>query len=386
MQRKIGSITLFALAMLAAVVVARLGFWSPIPPPLPSGAPRQVAAHLSALEGKVQWKRQGTLDWLSARKQTALAAGDQVRTSPGAAAEITFLDGFVVRVARDTLVSIETPVRHDRRTVLGVRAGYVTGDANDGGSQAEINTPVARWRGVSGEAPPAVDIGVQSSRDTTVSQRRGSGEVVSADGTQRTLHPRTGVKVARDGTAAAVEELPETPDLLSPPHGSTLSYPDPAHAVTRLRWRAVPGAASYRLWVDHGGFFLQPAIDQGDIREPQWELSGLPDGKYYWKVASIDRQGRESTSEFARFAIVDTRAPPPLVIDIFETRGNVVRLSGRTQPGSAVTINGQAVDVRSDGRFAEFVALARGRARTVVVRSSTPTGLVVEEKRQVEGS
>jgi hypothetical protein len=285
MQRKTGSITLFALAMLAALVVARLGFWSPTPPPPPSGTSRQVAAHISALEGRVQWKRQGTLDWLSARRQTALAAGDQIRTSPDAAAEITFLDGFVVRVARDTLVSIETPVRHDRRTVLGVRAGYVSGDANDGGAHAEIKTPVARWKGVSGGAPPAVDIGVQSSRDTTVNQRRGRGEVVSEDGTQRRLEPRTGVEVARDGTAAAVQDLPETPDLLSRPHGSTLSYPDPTHAVTRLHWRGVPGAASYRLWVDHGGFFLQPAIDQTDIREPPWELTGLPEGKYYWKVA-----------------------------------------------------------------------------------------------------
>ena len=61
----------------------------------------------------------------------------------------------------------------------------------------------------------------------------------------------------------------------------------------------------------------------------------------------------------------------------------VVRVTGRTSPLAALTVDGVAVRVQSDGSFGEYVRLgARGE---VVVRATTRDGRVSEQTRQPRG-
>jgi len=71
-----------------------------------------------------------------------------------------------------------------------------------------------------------------------------------------------------------------------------------------------------------------------------------------------------------------------LVIEAFEARSNVLRLVGKTEPGTRLTVNGDPVTVQPDGTFREFVTLARKQGeQRVVIRATSPSGGVAEETR-----
>jgi hypothetical protein len=176
--------------------------------------------------------------------------------------------------------------------------------------------------------------------------------------------------------------MPTAPNLLTPAHGTALMYPEPQHSTTRLTWETVAEAASYHLLVDHGGFFLAPILDQKGISDPAWELTALPDGRYYWKVAAVGKNGGETFSTFFSFSITRTPGSPPLlVLDQFEARGNVLHIVGRTTPGAAITINGQSADVTANGDFSEYVSLPGTGHQAVTIRATDSHGRATEVTR-----
>ena len=87
-------------------------------------------------------------------------------------------------------------------------------------------------------------------------------------------------------------------------------------------------------------------------------------------MAAVDKDGAEgSFSDFARFTVSrpqggarGTGDPPPLVIESIEVRQNILQVRGRTEPGATLTVNGQRVDVASDGAFNEFIQLPAEKA------------------------
>ena len=133
------------------------------------------------------------------------------------------------------------------------------------------------------------------------------------------------------------------------------------------------------------------AMDRGGIADSSVQLQGLDTGKYYWRVAAVDKEGVEGAySEFARFTVVRRGGPgnaggppPPLAIQELELRTNILQIKGRTEPGATVTVNGQRVDVQSDGSFNEFITLDKPGRQMVVVRSTGLAGGVNEQRRQV---
>jgi hypothetical protein len=390
MDLKSGRVRLAAAtATLAVVFVAGwYGLQGPRPSPSPEPTTPKAAAHLTAFEGAVKVKRRGTVEWIVPPHAMGLAAGDLVLTAPRAAAEITYLDGFVVRVHPDTLLTIEPLSSDSRAPALELRAGTIVGDAIKGGASSVIDTGSARWEG-SGDAadPPLVDMHALPSTETTIDQRRGRARLVPRDGTARGLEPRTRVVVDAQGRPGPSRLLPPAPVLLSPPPATALSYRDIAHGVTHLTWSTVPEAASYHLLVDHGGFFLQPVVDRAGITRTSWDLTGVPEGRYYWKVAAVGKDGAESFSDFSRFTLVQAAGgPPTLVVDVFETRENVLHLAGRTDPGATLTVNGQRIEVRADGTFGEFIALPRAGGQTVSIRAVGPGGEATEQTRNTSGS
>jgi hypothetical protein len=118
------------------------------------------------------------------------------------------------------------------------------------------------------------------------------------------------------------------------------------------------------------------------------ELRGLEVGTHYWKVAAVDKDGVEgSFSEFASFRVTrpTTAAvaapPPPLNLEPLEARGNILQVKGKTEAGASLTVNGQRIDVASDGTFNEFITLEPGARPLVVIRATGLNGGVNEQKR-----
>jgi hypothetical protein len=153
----------------------------------------------------------------------------------------------------------------------------------------------------------------------------------------------------------------------------------------------VAGAAAYHVMVDYSPYFNRPLVDRTGWRESSMELRGLDVGKYYWRVAAVDKDSVEGNySDFARFTVGRPTGagrgegpPPTLLVEPLDGRQNIVQVKGRTEPGATVTVNGQRVDVASDGVFNEFISLEKAGRQTVVIRATGINGGVREERRPV---
>jgi hypothetical protein len=390
--------TALAIVLLVAGGVA-FYFWQkdrPLEVPALDPVAVQPTAHFSAIEGTVKVKMVGTFEWVTADSSMALKKSDIVRTGPGSAAEIKFFDGTMVAVGADSLIMIEAsssdPV--SRKAKVGWRVSNGTVDfkvpARFGpGGEAEITTPTVTARA---DSAAAGAISVQQSGESDV--RVYDGRMVASTRTGDTvpLAANEAFTVDASGRAGPQVKLPEVPVLLAPANMSEVAYQDPVRALTLLAWKPVTEAAAYHVMLDYSPYFNRPLVDQSGIKESSVEVRGLDPGKYYWQVAAVDKDGVVGRfSAFSRFAVTRPNAgsaaaggpPPPLVIESLDVRDNILQVKGRTEPGASVTVNGQRIDVQSDGAFNEFIQMAKAGRQYVVIKAVGINGGAKEERRSV---
>ncbi len=383
------------IAGAALAVVAALAGWvlfgrgQPEPPAPPRSV--ETGARFIAIEGSVQVKHAGTLEWIDATTAVVLRRNDLVRTGAGATADILFVGGDEISLRPDSLTTIEessqNPVSRQYRVALSIQSGeanFRTAGRTVPG-ETTIATPTVR---TTAERDTVGNIQVAESGDTGIRIFQGAGRAETTSGQQIQLASNEGLQVAADGTAGPKTALPSVPALVAPPEGSSLSYPDPSQATTLFLWNPVPGASSYRVMVDYSPSFARPLEDRQGFEGSQLELRGLDSGKYHWKVAAVDSDGTEGQfTPTATFLV--TRAPrtpakpPPLVVETVELRGNILHVRGQTAPGASLTLNGLRIDVQPDGSFNEFVMFEAGAATTVALRSTAVSGAVTEQERPV---
>ncbi|HYU41192.1 MAG TPA: FecR domain-containing protein [Vicinamibacteria bacterium] len=375
-------------------------FW---PREAPGAAPVEAppatvtTARFTTLEGNVKVKTVGTFEWVNADRAMVLRKSDLVRTGPGSAAEITFFDGTVVHVRPDSLITIEEtsedPSTKRRKVAWHISSGEVQFNAprpGAGGSEREISTPTLR---TTTREAAAGGVAVQESGESNIKLYSGTAKVETKTGETLQLEANTQVKVDAAGKAAPAHSLPPVPALLAPQHQTEITYQDPARATTLLVWKPVPGAAGYHVMLDYNAYFNRPLVDRSGITESSVEVRGLDVGKYYWRVAAVDKDGVEgSFSDFARFTVSrpqggarGTGDPPPILIESIEVRQNILQVRGRTEPGATLTVNGQRVDVAADGGFNEFIQLPAEKAgrQIVVFRAVGINGGVAQTQRSV---
>jgi hypothetical protein len=95
------------------------------------------------------------------------------------------------------------------------------------------------------------------------------------------------------------------------------------------------------------------------------EITGIDPGDYFWNVMATDAQKRVSAaSDTFKFTLATQGKGQEMMLEIGDTElhGNVVEITGRTEPGAALIINGESVaDIHPDGTFKYFTqGLARG--------------------------
>lgn len=387
------------VALLVAVAAGALYYFyfrsgSPPPPVTQSPAPAPTTAHFTQIEGSVKVKTVGTFEWVSADKSMLLKKSDLVRTGSGATAEITFFDGTTVRVRPDSLITIEEtsedPSTKQRKVAWHVSSGEVNFQTVRKSGSTEISTPTVR-SSVSEMASAAIRVAETGDSDIRLFQ--GTGKVETKAGQKVDLSPNESVKVDAGGKAGIKFSLPEVPTLVAPQHQSEISYPDPTKSTTLLLWKQVPGAVSYHVMLDYSPFFNRPLVDRKGIKGTSVEVRGLDVGKYYWRVAASSKDDVEGNfSDFARFTVAKSTGgaaasagpAPPLTIEAMDVRSNILQITGRTEQGASVTVNGQRVDVQGDGSFNEFISLEpKAGPHTVVIRAIGLAGGVKEVKRQV---
>ena len=330
-------------------------------------APATVTtARFTSIEGNVKLRAVGSFEWVTADKDVVLKRGDLVKTGSGSTSEITFFDGTVVHVRPESLITIEetseNPATKERRVAWHISSGEVTFTAprRSAEGRTDITTPLTRLT-TKDETEGA--IGVMESGESNTRLFRGQAEIeMTKTGEKVALGAKEAVKIDSDGRVSDKVALPSVPELISPADQADLAYADPTRAITPFIWKEVGGARTYRLVLDFSATFNKPLHDK-PVADKTAHLTGLDEGRYYWRVAAIDAQGNEGGfSEPGRFRVTRLRAnagvpPPALLISSLETRANILQIKGRTEPGATVSVNGQPLDVESDGTFNEYITL-----------------------------
>ena len=71
------------------------------------GSPAEAILTPQGINGTVEIKRAGGLDWLPLNSAIRLQAGDQVRTMPGSVVELWFHDGSLFSLGETTQIAFE---------------------------------------------------------------------------------------------------------------------------------------------------------------------------------------------------------------------------------------------------------------------------------------
>jgi hypothetical protein len=357
----------------------------------PVPKPGQQIARLTAVEGTVKVKPNAREAWAQARLAEQLHVGDVVQPESRAGAQIQFNSGSLVSVRPDSVVYIGGSAEAST-AAWRVQSGRVNFSVGD--EATEIVTPTARTTATQNASG---NIDVAEGGETGVKIFSGQAEVETSQGQRITLTENQAVQVDAAGKAGAKVELPPPPTLVAPAARARLPFASPPEPSARLSWNAVRGDVTYRVAMDYNvtqaNLLLSAALDEPGIDGTSHELRGLNQGRYFWRVAAVNRDGLEGAfSRVSHFAIVEPAAPAPepapgppaptLVLQALdEVAPGVVHVGGRTVPGSTVTVDGTPVKVMPDGSFSEYVR--RSGPGEVVVRAEGPDGQFVEQARAV---
>jgi hypothetical protein len=149
-----------------------------------------------------------------------------------------------------------------------------------------------------------------------------------------------------------------------------------------FEWKPVTDAVSYELRVSTTSMFSR-IVEDRKLTGTSVDLAGLDPGDYFWDVLATDAGKRVSSpSDTFKFTLATQGKGQEMMLEIAnpELHGNVVEISGRTEPGAALIINGEPVaDIRPDGSFKYFTSsLARGSQSVVITGQNRRGGTAIK--------
>jgi len=153
-------------------------------------------------------------------------------------------------------------------------------------------------------------------------------------------------------------------------------------------WAQMANAKGYRLQISRNPYFSSLIVDR-KVNSADVMVSGLTEGPYYWMVRSFDATDKESAeSEKNRFTIIpkgkDTVAIN-LDLDPFIQHGHVIEVTGKTEAGARVMVNGREVPmITNDGSFHYFTpSLPPGESVITVTAQNSQGGVNTQQKKVV---
>jgi len=357
-------------------------------PPASSGVTTAQQAHFTALDGTVRVKKGNSYAWVPADYNVPLDKGDVVQTGSEGMAKVVFNDGTSYTVKQDSLIVIEENSANDQQqTSVAVAVSTGTVDLSTAtysqGSKSEVIVAGAK-------ASLAPESAAQVHNDPAADQheillKKGSGEVSrNGESVQLANWEKVSFKQESAHLEKAKEIGPPTP--IAPANMAPLfSAGDPTKDV-QFSWTAMANAAGYRLRISRNPYFSSTLVDK-KVNTAAVTVTGLGEGAYYWMVQSYDAAGKESVeSEKNRFTIISKGKQSDAIdleLDPFIQHGHVIEVTGKTQTGARVMVNGSEVPMlASDGSFHYFTPpLPTGEAVITVTAQTAQGGVNTQQKK-----
>lgn len=352
-------------------------------------------AQLLSVEGVVEVRRVGKLDWMRAEVGMPLAPGDLVKTQSGAAAQIANVDGSTATLRADTLLKIARSAK-DRVSgttdvAVEVSAGRLTvatSESQTPGSTAEVKTPNVS---ASFEANTVVGVGFEQAGQTSeIDVHEGSARVRSGD-SEVVLGSSERVAVSPAGMTR--RRLPAVPRLLSPPPQKLLLVHDLRGKPVEFEWESSRDARGYNVELAQTPLFTKSVRNWNNQPSTFVAADGLPLGRYYWRVTGVDRDGVESGPSPANSFRISDALPegprPTLEIKGVEGLGEgVFVFEGKTQPGVLLQIDDgnrvTFVQPQKSGEFRQIIQIPEDGVHVVTITARNSQGLESKDQRRVE--
>jgi hypothetical protein len=352
------------------------------------GSTNSQQAHFTALDGMVRVKKANGNSWVTADYSLPLEKGDVVQTSSEGMAKIVFSDGTNYTVKQDSLIVVEENSANDRaQTNVTVTVSTGTVDLATAtyvqGSRSQVVVAGAT-------ASLAPDSAAMVHNDPRVDEHeilveRGSGEVTRNGETVRLADWE---KVNFRERAPHMEKQKEIgpPTPISPANMAPIFVSRDTKPI-EFSWAVMANAAAYRLRISRNPYFSSTIVDKR-VKSAAVMVSGLEEGAYYWTVQSLDSKGNESVeSEKNRFTLIpkaNDATVIPLDVDPFIQLGHVLELTGKTEAGARVMVNGHEVPVvGADGSFHFFTPPLPSGESTITITAQNAKGGVNTLQKQV---
>ncbi|HXY78360.1 MAG TPA: hypothetical protein VEH47_06060 [Candidatus Acidoferrales bacterium] len=358
-------------------------------PPPGTGALTAQQAHFTALDGTVRVKKGNGNTWVTADYNVPLDKGDVVQTGSEGMAKVVFNDGTSYTVKQDSLIVIEENSANEQaQTNVAVAVSTGTVDLSTAtysqGSKSQVIVAGAT-------ASLAPESAAQVHNDPQADQheilmKKGAGEV-KRNG--ESVQLGNWEKVTFRGPESHLEKAKETgpPTPIAPANMAPLFSGEATKDVS-FSWTPMANATGYRLRISRNPYFSSTLVDK-KVNTAAVTVSGLGGGVYYWMVQSYDAEGKESVeSEKNRFTIISKGKETEeiaLELDPFVQHGHVIEVTGKTQTGARVMVNGSEVPmVAADGSFHYFTPpLPTGEAVITVTAQTAQGGVNTQQKKIV---
>ena len=333
----------------------------------------QTQAKFVNLDGRVQVKKVNSVQWVDADYRMALDKGDLVQTGTDGYARVTFADGTFYTVKPGTLITVEeNSMASNRPTSVAVRinTGSVdlrTPNWTSPGSKAAVSVEDAK-----AELRPNSRAAVKTDKDTKESEilvSNGSAQVQRGqEQVELTQYQKANIPTA--GSISKSDVL-APPELLQPINLTPIIAENPKTTAVHFEWKPVQDAASYTLRISTTSMFTKIVKEAKVTSGTSVEISGLDAGDYFWNVTAVSAKKLSSdVSEPNKFTLVAQGKTQDMLLEIQSTQlvGHAVEITGRTEPGAALIINGQAVpNIARDGTFRHFTEPLLPGEHTIVV-------------------
>jgi hypothetical protein len=353
-----------------------------------SGVSTAQQAHFTALDGTVRVKKGSGNSWVPAGYDIPLEKGDVVQTGSEGMAKVVFNDGTSYTVKQDSLIVIEENSANDQQqTNVAVAVSTGTVDLSTAtysqGSKSQVIVAGAT-------ASLAPESAAQVHNDPKAEQheilmKKGTGEVTRNGETVKLANWE---KVSFQGQQSRLEKAKEIgpPTPIAPANMAPLFSAGEATKDVEFSWTAMANAVGYRLRISRNPYFSSTLVDK-KVNTAAVTVSGLGEGAYYWMVQSYDTAGKESVeSEKNRFTIISKGKQTEAILldlDPFIQHGHVIEVTGKTQTGARVMVNGSEVPmVGADGTFHYFTPpLPPGEAVISVTAQTAQGGVNTQQKK-----
>ena len=357
-------------------------------PPAGTGVSVAQQAHFTALDGTVRVKKGNSNTWVTGDYNVPLEKGDVVQTGSEGMAKVVFNDGTSYTVKQDSLIVIEENSANDQQqtnVAVAVSTGTVDLSTATYSSGSKSQVIVA---GATASLAPESAAQVHNdpkSESHEILMKKGTGEVTRNGETVKLANWE---KVSFQGEQSHLEKAKEIgpPTPIAPANMAPLFSSGEATKDVQFSWTSMANAVGYRLRISRNPYFSSTLVDK-KVTTAAVTVTGLGEGAYYWMVQSYDTAGKESVeSEKNRFTIISKGKETDAIdleLDPFIQHGHVIEITGKTQTGARVMVNGSEVPlVSTDGSFHYFTPpLPPGEAVISVTAQTAAGGVNTQQKK-----